>query len=109
MKRLAILVALGVLAVAGAVGGVAWATGAGGKEPLTGDARERAIDAALEHTKGGTATETETGDGGAAYEVEVRLDDGSQVEVQLDESFAVIGDEPDDDGANDQEGAGDDE
>ena len=41
-------------------------------------------------------TETEVGDDGAAYEVEVRLRDGSQVEVQLDDAFHVIGTEDDD-------------
>ncbi|MDA0353605.1 MAG: hypothetical protein O3A10_15570 [Chloroflexi bacterium] len=42
-------------------------------------------------------TATEVGDDGAAYEVEVRLADGSQVEVALDEHFVVTGSELDDD------------
>jgi hypothetical protein len=42
-------------------------------------------------------TETEAGDDGAAYGVEVRLPDGRQVEVNLDQSFNVIGQEPDED------------
>ncbi len=42
-------------------------------------------------------TETEIGDDGAAYEVEVRLSDGSQVEVNLDADFVVTGSAPDDD------------
>ena len=54
-------------------------------------------------------TETETGDDGAAYSVEVRMADGSQVEVNLDENFNVIGQATDDDGAGDQEGPGDDD
>ena len=33
------------------------------------------------------------------YEVEVTLDDGRQVDVQLDETFAVVGSEGDDDRA----------
>jgi hypothetical protein len=41
--------------------------------------------------------ETEAGDDGAAYGVEVRLADGRQVEVNLDESFRVVGQEPDED------------
>jgi hypothetical protein len=53
-------------------------------------------------------TETEVGDDGAAYSVEVRLEDGSQVEVNLDEGFNVIGQAADDDGANDEEGDDDD-
>ena len=72
-------------------------------------ALDKATAAALEHTGGGTVTETEVGDDGAAYGVEVRLDDGSQVEVSLDENFKVIGQEADDDGAADEDdGAGDD-
>lgn len=49
----------------------------------------------------GEVIETETGDDGAAYGVEVRKDDGSVVEVNLDESFEVIGTEADDDGSDD--------
>lgn len=101
--------AAGVAVLALAGGGVAWATGAGDDDkPLSGTARERAIEAALAHTKGGTVTETETGDDGAAYGVEVRLDDGRQVEVELDEDFNVIGQEQDDDSRDEQDGAGDD-
>ena len=54
-------------------------------------------------------TETEVGDDGAAYGVEIRLDDGSQVEVNLDENFAVTGQSPDDDGSGpDDDGPDDD-
>jgi hypothetical protein len=109
-RKLALIAA--VVLVAGAVSaGIAIAAGAGGEDeaPLTGSALERATDAALAHTGGGTVTETEVGDDGAAYGVEVRLADGSQVEVNLDENFKVIGDEPDDDGAGDDEGPGDDD
>jgi hypothetical protein len=49
------------------------------------------------------------GDDGAAYSVEVRLEDGGQVEVNLDERFTVIGQANDDDGAGEDEGAGDDD
>jgi hypothetical protein len=35
-------------------------------------------------------TGTEVGDEESYYEVEVTLDDGRQVDVQLDESFAVV-------------------
>jgi uncharacterized membrane protein YkoI len=97
------LIAAGIAASA-LVGTAGFAIAASGDDqPLTGTALERATEAALEHVGEGTVTETEMGDGGAAYEVEVRLDDGSQVEVQLDSDFNVIGDEPDDDGAGDSE------
>lgn len=97
------------MAVIGGGTAIAVASGAGDDDtPLTGSNLDRAVAAALEHTSGGTVTESELGDGGSAYEVEVRLDDGSQVEVNLDENFNVIGDEADDDGAGDQDGPGDD-
>ena len=102
-------IAAGALAaaIAGAGTGIAIAT-AGDDQPLSGSTLERAAAAALEHTGGGTVVETEVGDDGAAYGVEIRLDDGSVVEVNLDENFNVTGDTIDDDGPNDQDGSGDD-
>jgi hypothetical protein len=88
--------------------GFAVASGAGDDTPLTGSNLERATAAALAYTGGGTVTETEVGDGSAAYSVEVRLDDGSQVEVNLDQDFNVIGQSGDEDGPNDQDGSNDD-
>lgn len=83
---------------AGSFLGIAAATG-GDDQPLAGDAKDRAVAAALKSTGGGTVTETEVGDDGAAYSVEVKLPDGSQVEVQLDSDFQVTGSEADDDGS----------
>ncbi|MBA2336577.1 MAG: PepSY domain-containing protein [Acidimicrobiia bacterium] len=93
--------------VLGAGGGVAIANG-DDDAPITGSALEQAVAAAVQATGGGTVTDTEIGDDGAAYSVEVRLDDGSQVEVNLDADFAVIGRSVDDDGASDRDGAPDD-
>jgi hypothetical protein len=76
------------------------------EEPITGDALDRASAAALEHTGEGQVSETEVGDEESLYEVEVTLDDGTQVDVQLDEDFNVVGDERD--GAGEDEGPGDD-
>jgi uncharacterized membrane protein YkoI len=103
-------IGVGAVVIAGlAGGGAAWATAGGGDEsPLTGKALERATAAALAHTGGGTVTETESGDDGAAYSVEVRLADGRQVEVGLDSSFHVIDRSTDDDGSSDEDGASDD-
>ena len=70
-------------------------------QPITGSALGVCTAAALEHVGEGTVTETEVGDDGAAYGVEVRLNDGSQVEVNLDKDCVVIGQEADDDGPND--------
>jgi hypothetical protein len=101
----------GVLAAAivigGSAGGLAIATGGDDDEaPITGEALDRASHAALEHTGEGRVTETEVGDEESYYEVEVTLDDGSQVDVQLDENFNVVSDEADDeneDEASDQD------
>jgi hypothetical protein len=99
-----------ILVAALAGGGVAWATGVGGDdEPLTGSTLDQATTAALEHTGGGTVIETEVGDDGAAYGVEIRLDNSSVVEVNLDENFDAIGQEGGDDGPNEQEGPNDDD
>jgi hypothetical protein len=84
-------------------GGVGIAAVADDDEPLRGDELRRATAAALEHTGGGTVVETEAGDDGAAFSVEVRLGDGSVVEVNLDEGFAVIGSEADDDAPGEDE------
>ena len=94
--------------VVGGTTGFAIANAGDDDRPLTGSALDQATAAALEHTGGGTVIETEVGDDGAAYGVEIRLDDGSVVEVALDRSFRVIGDENDDDGAADEDGPGDD-
>ena len=110
-RKKLIVGAIVALAVIGGGTGIAIATGLGDDEPLTGSTLEQATAAALEHTGGGTVIESEAGDGGAAYGVEIRLDDGSVVEVALDENFNVIGQESDDDGANENEdeGAADDD
>ena len=71
--------------------------------PITGSDLERASAAALAHTGGGRVTGTEVGDEESYYEIEVTLDNGSQVDVQLDEQFAVVGQ----DGDSDQPGDGD--
>lgn len=102
--------AVGAVAViGGGTGtGLAASRGADDSQPLTGSTRDRGVAAALAETGGGTVTETEAGDGGAAHGVEVRLEDGRHVEVDLDEAFNVIGQEADDDGPNDNDGPNDD-
>ena len=87
--------------------GIAIASSGDDDHPLTGSTLDRATAAALESTGGGTIVETDTGDGDAAYDVEVRLDDGHVVEVHLDGDFNVVGSSADD-GPGDQEGSGDD-
>jgi len=57
---------------------------------ITGSDLEKASDAALAHTGEGKVSETEVGDEESYYEVEVTLENGNQVDVQLDEGFAVV-------------------
>ena len=99
-RRTKIAIATAVLA-GGAVAGTAAFAAAGGVDddttpaPISGSALEQAIAAALEHTGSGRVTGTEVGDEEGFYEVEVVLDNGSQVDVHLDEAFNVISGEGD--------------
>ena len=108
-RRTRMFVAAGAaVVVLGGVGaGIAVAGGGDDSEaPIPAADLDRATAAALEHTGEGRVTETEVGDEESYYEVEVTLDDGTQVDVQLDEDFQVVsssqdgrneGDDTDDD------------
>ena len=103
MKRTRIAV-IGVaiaatLGVAGA--GAATAIGGESETPITGDALTQASAAALAHTGGGRVSQTEVGDEDSYYEVEVTLADGSQVDVQLNRDFSVVGSKADSDTSED--------
>lgn len=97
MQRRVKVTIAGLAAAAAALaigGGIAAAGGVGGDDaeaPILGADLERASAAALDHTGGGRVTDTEVGDEESRYEVEVTLDDGRQVDVQLDAGFAVVG------------------
>jgi uncharacterized membrane protein YkoI len=103
-KKTKAVIASSVLVVAA---GAIPALGAGGDDagerevPITGTELERASAAALEHVGQGKVTETEIGDEESYYEVEVTLDDGTQLDVQLDKGFAVVGTESDGVGGDD--------
>jgi uncharacterized membrane protein YkoI len=101
-NRKTALVAAGALSVAAIGGGAAIAAGGddGSGTPITGDAFAKAKAAALAATDGGKVTGTEVGDEESYYEVEVTKADGSQVDVQLDRSFAVVGSKADGEDAN---------
>jgi hypothetical protein len=107
MNRTMKLIAGGIVAAAiigGGATGIAVATGAVGDSndtPITGDALTRAGAAALAHTGGGRVTGTEVGDEESLYEVEVTLDDGTQIDVQLDENFNVVANKVDTEDTND--------
>ena len=97
MKRTTKIAIATTALAGGAVAGTAgFAAASGGDDDatdtsITGTALERATAAALEHTGGGTVTGTEVGDEQGFYEVEVKFDNGGQVDVYLDEAFKVTG------------------
>ena len=98
MKRKFAVAAALVVGAGAASGGAAIAAGGDDdatETPITGSALDNATAAALEHTGGGRVTGTEVGDEESYYEVEVTLDGGRQVDVQLDRSFNVVSSEGD--------------
>lgn len=113
MRRSSKFLAGGALAAALIAGGagIAFAGGAfdddGDEVPITGEALDRASTAVLEQYPGARVTDTEVDDEEGAYEVEITLENGDEVDVHLDEEFGILGTE--DDGADDQEDDGDEE
>ena len=108
-RKLVIGVGAAVVLAAGA--GIAAAAGGADRDSsegpdvaITGDALQKASDVALAETGGGRVTGSEVGDEESYYEVEVTRADGSQVDVQLDEHFAVVGSKADSETSG--EGAG---
>ena len=104
MKRTTKIIAATAIVGAVAVGGATIAVASStddNEEPITGTALDEATAAALDHMGEGRVTETEVGDEESLYEVEVTLDDGSQVDVQLDADFNVVGTENDGVGEDD--------
>ena len=101
-KWLGAALAVGVaVIIAGGVGAGPAISQTADDQELTGSTRDQAVDAALKATGGGTVTETEMGDGGAAYGVEVLTSGGREVEVNLDRNLNITGQEADQD--DDQE------
>ena len=94
-KKIAIGAASILAAGAGAAGIAVAGGGDDNEAPIKGSALDKASAAALEETGGGTVSETETGDEESYYEVEVTLDSGDQVDVQVNRDFDVVGSETD--------------
>ena len=94
---------VGAAALLASGAGVAAASAGGDDDatdtPISGSALDQASAAALAETGGGQVTGTEVDDEESYYEVEVTLDDGSQVDVQLDRSFNVVGSSADHEGS----------
>ena len=105
-KKAAIGVASVLAAGAGAAGIAVAGGGDDNEAPIKGSALDQASEAALAETGEGTVSETEVGDEESYYEVEVTLDDGSEVDVQLNRAFEAVGSEAEGEG---EEESGDDD
>jgi uncharacterized membrane protein YkoI len=100
MKKRILIAALAIAALGAGGTAIAGATGGGDDgdghdKAISGSALDRASAAALQAAGGGKVTETEVGDEESYYEVEVTRADGSQVDVQLDRGFNVVGQKAD--------------
>lgn len=100
LKHIGIITTIGAAAVAVGTGIATAQPDDGEGTPITGEALAAASQAALAFTGGGTVTGTEVGDEESLYEVEVTKADGSQVDVQLDQNFVVVGSKTDPPGAD---------
>ena len=113
MKRRTQIAAAGAAAAVALGAGTGAVAATGGDDDasdtaITGAARQRAEQAALAAVGEGTVTGTEVGDEESKYEVEVTRADGTQVDVQLDQSFRVVGQEDEsagDDGPESEQSA----
>ncbi len=63
---------------------------------ITGSALEKASAVALAHIGEGRVTDSEVGDEESYYEIEITLNNGNEVDVQLDENFKVLSTEYED-------------
>jgi len=106
-KTKAMAVGAGVL-VLGGVGATA-VMASDGSGSATDAERERAEQAGLEHIGEGSVTGFEAGDEEGAYEVEVTRDDGSEVDVHLDEGFTMISSEDESPEGADDDSPGEDD
>jgi hypothetical protein len=96
MKRAKVLMIGAAIVAAGAVPAIAQAGSPASDDDATevaiaGTDLDRASAAAIDHLGGGKVTGTEVRDEESYYEVEVTLESGEQVDVQLDQSFKVVG------------------
>jgi hypothetical protein len=97
INRKILVVSTVVVALAAGGIGIAYAVGGDSEEQATGPGADRAKAAAVKAV-GGNVISVERGDSGSAYEVEVKRDDGSVVEVQVTDGKAGASGSDDDTG-----------
>jgi len=87
-----ILIAAGAAVVVGLAGaGIGFAVSNNDDDTLSGETLDRASNAALAEVGRGTVTSAErTDDGGPAYNLEIRLENGDEIDVELNDAFDVV-------------------
>jgi Peptidase propeptide and YPEB domain len=111
IRRRFVALAAVIAALAAGGAGIAYAVGGDSEEQVNGPGADKARSAAVDAAGGGSATsvEREDGDGAGAYEVEVKREDGSTVEVVLDGQYRPVDTARDEDtgsGSDDDAGEG---
>ncbi len=105
MNKKLVLALAGVAAAAALAGGTVAIASGDSDENITGPQADKAVDAALEATGGGTANSVELdSENGAKWEVEVTKADGTTVDVRLDDNYEVVVIEGDDESPDDDDG-----
>ncbi|WP_158251906.1 MULTISPECIES: PepSY domain-containing protein [Cryobacterium] len=90
-KNILIAAAAGVVLLLAGAGTALAVSGNDNDGPLTGETLDRASNAAMAGVGPGTVTKAERNDdGGSAYDLELRLDDGRTVDVELNDAFDVV-------------------
>lgn len=102
-----ILIPTGAAVAALVVGGVIWSATASADD-VSGGERDRVAAAATDAVGSGKVLSVETSDDpGEAYDVEIRQDDGTEVDVTLDSDLRVVELDTDGPGDNDRDDAED--
>jgi uncharacterized membrane protein YkoI len=76
-----------------------------GEAPITGDAYAQATKVALGFTGGGKVTQTHLADQEGYYQVEVTMPDGRQTDVNMDQTFKILGTKTEPPGVDDAQDA----
>lgn len=86
-----VITGIGSIVITVAVGSVIALANSDSEGGITGRQADRAIQAALEATGGGTANAVERdSENGAYWEVEVRTPDGRVVDIRLSRDYSVV-------------------
>lgn len=86
-----VITGVGSIVITVAVGSVIALANSDSEGGITGRQADRAIQAALEATGGGTANAVERdSENGAYWEVEVRTPDGRVVDIRLSRDYSVV-------------------